>query len=351
VNRQIVQEASEWFVELNADNPDGEIRRQFDNWLRASPEHMRAFIELLPIWQDGTQLPVGAGTTPEQLIAWARASENVIPIRPAAAAASSEAERSLDSRPSRWRPVQFALAASLLVALTCATVFWRYQALRSPTYVAGIGEQRSLVLPDGSTVELNTLSKIRIRYAQDERAVELLQGQALFRVAKNVERPFVVYSGDVRVRAVGTRFDVYRKATGTIVTVVEGRVAVSLVTDRGSGALARGDTVLNAGDQLTLVAGAPQPADRALVEHPSMASATAWTQRQLVFDSASLQDVAAEFNRYNTRRMTVDASRLTDFRISGIFSSSDPSSLIRFLREQPRVQVAETNGEIRVWRD
>ncbi len=82
------------------------------------------------------------------------------------------------------------------------------------TYATGIGEQRSIVLADGSTVDLNSRSKIRIRFSSERRGVELIEGQALFKVAKDHARPFVVDSDGTRVRAVGTQFDVYRKRRG-----------------------------------------------------------------------------------------------------------------------------------------
>ena len=82
--------------------------------------------------------------------------------------------------------------------------------------------------------------------------------------------------------------------------------------------------------------------------HPNIAIATSWTQRQLEFESASLSEVAEEFNRYNERQLVIEDPTLYDFHISGVFSSSDPGSLVRFLRERPGVQVTETASEIRV---
>jgi len=89
-----------------------------------------------------------------------------------------------------------------------------------------VGEQRSIALADGSIIDLNARSRIRVRLSKDERDVELLQGQALFHVAKDNSRPFVVRSDTTVVRAVGTEFDVYRKKNGTVITVLEGRVVV-----------------------------------------------------------------------------------------------------------------------------
>ena len=85
-----------------------------------------------------------------------------------------------------------------------------------------------------------------------------------------------------------------------------------------------------------------------IAEHQNIASATAWTQRQLVFESASLADVADEFNRYNDRQLIVGDPRLETFHVSGVFSSTDPASLIRFLRARPELRIVETGSQIRI---
>ena len=81
-----------------------------------------------------------------------------------------------------------------------------------------------------------------------------------------------------------------------------------------------------------------------------IASATAWREREIVFESATLSDVAEEFNRYNQRQLVIKDPTLYGFHISGVFSSTDPDSLIRFLRQRPGVTVTEMNGEIRIER-
>jgi transmembrane sensor len=206
--------------------------------------------------------------------------------------------------------------------------------LRVATYTTATGEQRSIVLADGSLVELNSRSKIQVRFSEQQRSVSLLDGQALFQVAKDRARPFVVASDGTTVRALGTQFDVYKKPNGTVVTVVEGRVAILRK---------RAAVYLGAGEQLIVT-----PMSEQKTAHPNVASATAWTQRQLIFESASLSDVAQEFNRYNERQLVIEDSNIHDFHISGVFSSTDPASLIRFLRQRPDVQVVETATEIRI---
>jgi transmembrane sensor len=256
------------------------------------------------------------------------------------------------------------MAACLIVSLGVGAVIW-FEVLRAVTYTTAIGEQRSIQLEDGSTVELNSRSKVAVRYSEHERGIELLEGQALFHVAKNATRPFVVRSGDTRVRAVGTQFDVYRKATGTVVTVLEGRVAI--LTDHpiagkdaigaaGSSQYAtappsfpraeggQGAAVeLSAGEQVVVTPKAARKTD-----HANIANATAWTEREIVFDSASLTEVAEEFNRYNQRQLVIEDPTLETFHISGVFSSTDPASLVRFLRERPGLHIVETASEIHI---
>jgi transmembrane sensor len=369
-NTQIHEEACEWFIECRAGDLDGAARAEFDRWLRKSPEHLSAYLEIAAIWNEGPTLDPGNRWDLDTLIS--QASEepgNIVALerRPRPPAPAQEPERivSNDNQEARGllganalepqhgrkggRRHLFSIAASIvLVTAGLAT----YLLASGGVYATTVGEQRSLALADGSTVQLNSLSRIRVRYSDHERIVELLQGQALFRVAKDAARPFVVRSDETRVQAVGTQFDVYRKVDGTVVTVVEGSVALSEgrgepeginPPNQGSGTALPAAIVLAAGEQITVT---PKAARR--TPHPNVAGATAWTQRQLVFDSASLSEVAGEFNRYNERKLVIDASALGTLHISGVFSSTDPASLIRFLRDRPGLRVTETAKEIRV---
>jgi transmembrane sensor len=104
--------------------------------------------------------------------------------------------------------------------------------------------------------------------------------------------------------------------------------------------------LLAAGEQLTVTADAAQK-----TANPNIAGATAWREREIVFESATLSDVAEEFNRYNQRQLVIVDPKLYGFHISGVFSSTDPDSLIEFLRQRPGVKVTEAGGEIRVERN
>jgi transmembrane sensor len=356
-NAQIYEEACEWFIECRAGDLDNAARAEFDRWLRKSPEHQSAYLEIAAIWNAGPDLDPSNRWDLEKLIAQATDDPaNIVALE-------RTRSNTVESVASRRVPLSAALTGRRLVAIAASIVLTTaalatYFLASGGVYATALGEQRSLALSDGSTVELNSLSKIRIRYGEHERAVDLLRGEALFHVAKDTSRPFIVHSGQTAVRAVGTQFDVYRKADGTIVTVVEGRVAI-LGEGEGDEGLARSNEgqpspmkhegeqdlriFLTAGEQIIV---STKTALKTL--HPNLAGATAWTQRQLVFESASLADVAEEFNRYNERKLVIDPSALDALHISGVFSSTDPASLSRFLQDRPSMRVTETPTEIRV---
>jgi transmembrane sensor len=335
----IIAEASSWFIEFRAGDVDGDARARFIEWLRRSPEHIHAYLEIAGVWAElPTSDPKGKIDI-EALIARARGEPDVIalsPDRPPSTPAPSAGKHAL------WRGSRrAAVALAAVVLLAVAAVVFLGRDKSGGSYSTGIGEQRTVQLVDGSTVELNARSTIQVHLTEHQRDVTLLEGQALFRVAKDKRRPFVVRAGDAQVRAVGTEFDVYKKQTATVVTVVEGRVETYDESDSpGTAAI-----VLSAGEQLTVL---PHVVTRPM--RTDTAVATAWVQKRLIFEETPLSDVAEEFNRYNRRPLTIDDSELEKLRISGVYSSTDPASLINFLRSQNSIQVVETEKQVRVLR-
>jgi transmembrane sensor len=356
LHNPILEEACTWFVEINENAQDKATREAFNQWLRASPEHVRAYLQVAAHWEEGAGRR--ALESIDDLVALGRSEKNVVPLM-------RDVDDGLFTLKSRSSPRQrrgiklIALAASILVTLFAGTLAWKQWF--SGVYGTGIGEQRSITLVDGSTVELNSRTRIKVRYSSAERRIDLLQGQALFQVAKNPTRPFIVQTGSTKVRAVGTQFDVYRKVAGTVVTVIEGRVAVGdaqaareagdgtatamRVPAVGAPAVAIDEILLAAGEQLTMTATAI-----ATKQTANVAAATAWTQRRLVFSSAPLAEVVEEFNRYNAIPLVIADPTLADTQISGSFSSTDPSSLLRFLREIGTYDVRETGASIQISR-
>lgn len=334
----IISEASAWFIEFRAGDVDGDARVRFIEWLRRSPEHIHAYLEISGVWADLPTADPEGKIDIAALIERARAAPDVIAL-PSDRLRSSAAQSGVNLR-AAWRSRR-AAALAAVVLLAVATVIFLDRGRFNGVYTTGIGEQRTVQLLDGSTVELNARSTIQVRLTAEQRAVTLLEGQALFRVAKDKQRPFVVSAGDAQVRAVGTEFDVYKKQSATVVTVVEGRVETYDDLDSpGTAAV-----VLSAGEQLTVlphVVTKPTRTDTAV--------ATAWVQKRLIFEETPLSDVAEEFNRYNRRPLTIDDGELGSLKISGVYSSTDPASLINFLRSQNSIQVVETEKQVRVLR-
>ena len=336
----IVAEASAWFIEFRAGDVNGEARLHFIEWLRRSPEHIQAYLEVSGAW---SELPA---SDPEgkidiaSLIARARNEADVIVLSPGSLRPSptpSPAEPSISWR----RPSRALLATAAMGVLAAITLLFWAGNDAGVSYSTAIGEQRTIRLADGSTVELNSRSKVQVRLTDHQRNVALLEGQALFRVAKDKQRPFIVRAGDAQVRAVGTEFDVYRKPGSTVVTVVEGRVE----TYDGSSGAGAAAIVLSAGEQLTVL-----PHTVTKPTRTDTLVATAWVQKRLIFEETPLSDVAEEFNRYSRRSLSIDGDELRKLKISGIYSSTDPASLINFLRSQPSIQVIETENQVRVVR-
>jgi len=433
MNLPIYEQAADWLIELREGEVDAPARGRLDTWFRTSPENIRAFLELCAIWDDSDDPDLDRAHSTDQLIALARGSSNVIALHagtplgdtseivpevvetqpetlarqvsdePLENEASGEriplrGDISRDSRYrahlSLWRGRRRSeWVAATLVACAVGSASLYLYAERNLTFTTDTGEQRFVKLVDGSTMELNSRSRVRIRFSDGERDVDLLEGQALFHVAKDPTRPFIVHSGSTLVRAVGTQFDVYRKASGTTVTVVEGRVAVLsplLQAEHGGGpsgsalplpsassepsapALRPGnaqhvastapplqkpegsvpsDTALPGANAIFLSAGEQITVTSQSLPHSThtdTAVATAWIQHELVFDSTSLSDVAQEFNRYNTRHIIIRDPALRDFHVTGIFSSADPASILRFLRAQHDIDVDETDDDIRI---
>jgi transmembrane sensor len=421
MNTQIYEEACAWFVESRAGDLDDTGRREFDRWLRKSPEHLSAYLEIAAIWNEGPSLDPQSKWTTHTLIELALESkdDNIVSLpRPIAGDLSPDVSTRRVSAPSpaerkrahvsskdlgggwlrRWR--RLAIAASVLAIVGGMLTMLEFSA---PIYATALGEQRSIQFEDGSTVELNSRSKIRVKYSKQQRDVELIEGQALFHVAHDTSRPFIVAVGATRVRAVGTQFDVYKKSNGTIVTVVEGRVAVysapqGLLSETSGGAptlpvpaqaptpssgsasprqhsvapssaaspisspsasnperqpaqsnpltlgpVSSSSFLLAAGEQVTVRADTAQK-----TANPNIAGVTAWRDREIVFESASLSDVAEEFNRYNKRQLIIEDPQALTFHVSGVFSSTDPDSLIRFLKQRAGVKVTETASQIRI---
>lgn len=329
MNAKIDEAAADWLARRFAGfSPEQEI--EFRGWLRADARHAAAFQELEATWKllDGVRetAPIGAEPDPDALM----------PQRPV--------------RKTIWLP-RFVAAAAAVVALACVQA-WRSArpALQFSDEVAtAVGDFQRLALPDGSVVRLNTNSRVRVRYTEGERRVQLVRGEAHFIVAKNPLRPFVVEAGTVAVRAVGTAFNVRLRADDVEVLVTEGKVHVadpslgeSLIVPRSPAS----PPLLVAGERaivpISVAAGGVRPrAEANVVEPPEIERALAWQERRIEFVSAPLAEIVAEFNRHNRRAITIADPVLAARRFGGSFRADEPETFVRILQTRFGLEVEQ----------
>jgi transmembrane sensor len=333
-------DAARWLAVLSDEGCSDAERDAFMQWLRSSTQHVDEFLRLSTIARRASKRSLWPDDSGESLVAAARAAANVASL-----------DRRGDMRAARSEParMRWAFAASLALAIGVGAYIAvpQIQEWRAPTYATAIGEQRSITLEDGSIVQLNSRSQMRARYARSLRAVELVEGEAIFRVAKDSARPFRVRTGGADVVAVGTAFNVNASEARTVITVLEGRVRVE---GRTPGAARSPTTVeLAVGEQLIV---SPAAAPRKLALRDT-AKVTAWTERRLIFESATLADAAVEFARYSPRAIRIEDPRLASRKITAVFDANDPASLIDFLaKTDAAVHVrAEGDGWVLAFRD
>ncbi|HKU16165.1 MAG TPA: FecR domain-containing protein [Steroidobacteraceae bacterium] len=325
------QGAAYWLATLSDESCSDAERQQFSQWLRASTRNVEEFLRLSTLTRTASRHgDLWPDSSVESLIAQAQASSNVATLE----------SRRADATPAR-RALPWLIAASVAVVAigVLMTQGTSWQSWFDDTYRTAVGEQRSITLEDGSVVELNTNSQLRARYSGSLRAVELLDGEAIFRVTKDAHRPFRVRTGATDIVAVGTAFNVNADDQRTIVTVLEGRVRVdSRVATAAAGGAQLEPIMLDIGQQLIVAPARPV----VRVSLPGTEKVTSWTQRRLMFEDTSIADAAAEFARYSSRQIRIVDAAIAARRVTGVFDAADPASLIEFLRADATVAVAAT---------
>jgi len=310
----ISEQALRWWVVCNDKSASAEERREFGEWVARGPERVEAYLRVARLRAALARPDVRWPETPtEVLVRDALASpEEAVPIRPRIARDSERRSRAFARLP-------LALAASLLVVLLLGWLVL----LQPRQFETKLGEQRSVLLADGSRVTLNTDSKIEVRMGNEWRVILLVKGQALFDVTRDPRRPFEVRTRNAVARAVGTQFDVDLRADRTVVTVVEGRVAMMDAASDTNMPL----PVLSVGDRVVV-----RGQRTGELQHGvDVGAATAWTRLQIVVKGRPLGEVAAEFNRYGPGRIDIRSAALRAQEITATFNLNDPASFIAFI--------------------
>jgi len=308
--RQLKQ-AIEWFVRLHAEHCPGEDRRSFEAWRAKHEGHRAAYAEAERIWahMDTLQGMAVPG------LAEARAAK---PRKPAAA---------------------FPALALLLCASALLGGAWLEYSAETVSYATRIGERRRIELADNSHIDLNTDTRVSVRLSLLRRSVLLAQGEAQFDVSHNRLRPFTVQVGDLRIRDVGTRFNVRKQTHGATVSVLEGEVELN------DGRAAAGER-LGAGSQrgYTESAGLERP------QAVDAESLSAWLRGQLVFKQTPLREVAAELERYHPVRFVFADAKLAEQTLSGTFAADDIDPFLHALEHILPVQAKRHGRQIQLRR-
>jgi transmembrane sensor len=264
----------------------------------------------LELWLDGDTRRRGAYV--RACAAWSlldRAEEAQVPPR-------GVAPRLLAAL--RRRDVLAGLGAAAAAACAAVVIGPRVASVK---YATALGEIRRVPLADGSMAAINTSTSLGVSLKPDVRRVKLDRGEAWFQVAKEPDRPFVVESGSVRVRAVGTAFSVRRRDDGSDVLVTEGIVEVwSQASPDNHIRLAAGERTF-----VSDAAGAAPPA----VAGPAIARNLAWREGQIILEGEPLVDAVAEFNRYNERKIVIADPSLQGERLVGWFRTNDPEGFAK----------------------
>ncbi len=282
----IEADAARWVVRVDRDGEDPGVRAALEAWLAGDRRRAGAYARAEAGWM---RLDSASVLAADPLAKPAR-SPRIVSRRRVTAGLG-------------------ALAAGLAAALVAPRLMGR-------RYDTALGEIRRVPMADGSVAAINTSSKLEIALRDRRRIVRLERGEAWFEVAKDPRRPFVVESGPVRVRAVGTAFSVRRREGGSDVLVTEG--VVEVWSEEGGAPLRR------------VVAGQRVFADNALgvltppKGDPDLGRDLAWRDGQIVLEGQTLAEAAAEFNRYNDRKIEVADARLADKRFVGWFRTNDP---------------------------
>ena len=330
VTIDITAAAGDWLDRLSVDDASIEERKLFAEWLQRSPVHITAFLEVSALHVTLSGSLVSYPDWAQELLEIAEDRVVHLPELSEDPAPESADVSSVSQTPGRY----LGLAAMVLVVITAG--YWLITEKSAIT--TDIGEQRVVLLDDGSTLELNTDSAVRVSMRQGSREIELLRGELLVDVAKDPDRPFRVRTDNATVEAIGTRFNVYRRDDATEVTVIEGRVQVdwqtSLVEDNASSRYLE----LGAGGKTVVSEHQATPT----VSPANVERATAWTERRLDFDGETVAAVVAEFNRYNRSPIVIDDPGLAERRITGVFDVNDPGAFVALLGGLNAIEIEVT---------
>jgi transmembrane sensor len=333
-SRQIEERAAAWLLRRENAGWNAADQAGLNQWLQASALNRVAFLRLQAGWEEanrlkalGAGLPRGRAPAPDELISagYASAADQMQTAAP---------DNKFLSRRLRRRGA-LALAATVSGLIVAAALYVAVPPA-GERYATPVGGLTSLSLQDGSSVTLNTASRIRVHMGAAERRVELTEGEAFFDVAQDPARPFVVQAGSRRVVALGTKFSVARRGEDIRVVVTEGAV-------RLEGREAQAAPVLSAGTIAQTRTSNLQIDERTA---PDVEELLSWRSGYVVFQNTALSDAVAEFNRYNRQRIVIDDPDIAVMELTGKFRATNYQAFVRLLEETFHIEARRGGDSI-----
>lgn len=322
-----LDQACAWIACLRSDTATAADQRKFTRWLNRSVQNRRAFDAMTELWGD-----LGA-----------LAHMPIDELYPESQPAARPLKKADASPADGWNFTQWLLggglvAACLVIALWIGNQRLGVDAFGEQTFTTRVGETRSVALSDGSRVQLNTDTELRVDYRRQERRIQLLRGEAYFDVALQTARPFTVIAGRANIRVLGTRFNVERNPDSTRVSVTGGTVAVS---ETQSARGLRPESVKLTQNQKVSVAGG----GLSEVTRTSAEEALDWTHGVLVFEQTPLAEALEELNRY-LKVPAAAAPSVRDHKLSGTFELSDLDNTLKAIATALGLQQDHSNPNL-----
>ncbi|HZZ31703.1 MAG TPA: FecR domain-containing protein [Phenylobacterium sp.] len=318
---QVAEAAARWFARLQGEATTGDDWLAFEQWLQASAAHAQAYERLENLWVDLDFAPVTKDLGGRPLIAAHRQ-------RPVRSDARSRTARRV------WWGAGAAIAAGLTVAVA---VGLQSSGVAAQIYETPTGKTRDVTLADGTHIRLNAASRITVRLERDARRVEMADAEAVFDVAHDAKRPFLIGVGDRQVRVVGTEFNLRNREGLVDLTVRRGVVEV-----RPADALQSRPTRVTVGQELTHTVG--QSIEVLKVSDPD--ATFAWTNGQLIYHDQPLSDVAADLSRRFATPVRAADARTGALRFSGVLVTDNEADVLRRLAAYAPVRVERRPTEI-----
>jgi transmembrane sensor len=328
ISDQTAEEAGYWDARLRSPDCSDADRARFAEWRDARSEHREAFERLQTVLA-GLRSNIARADVRALRDAALRAEKSGVPRKRLVFAAASVA--AIVGATALWTalPEHFREApSSESVAMAESLV----GSERAAIYETGIGQRSVSTLQDGSSVELNAQTRVKVVLSKHSRNVERVYGQALFHVAHDARRPFIVRAADREITAVGTQFDVRLDGTSVRVTLIEGKVKVSGEPSQSPAYLVPGQQLIaRLPGTNSSATGAVE--GNALVRAIDVAKVTGWRDGRIFLEDLTLTDAVAEMNRHSPVQISVADPQIADLRVNGMFRAGEQEAFVTALEQ------------------